>query len=135
MNNNSRPSLSELLKSQNIQFSKDFFDSLNAVPHPYRKPMVEMILDEINGFQICQFLQIFAGIVYAPNPYYFLLFFEKTSTQKIFFECIRKRNPNELIQPMQRIKMYDEDEHNRRQRASLNLPINWRTELRNMNYN
>ena len=135
MNNNSRPSLSELLKSQNIQFSKDFFDSLNAVLHPYRKPMVEMILDNLDGFQICQFPQIFAGIVYSPNPCYFLLFFEKTSTQKIFIECIRKRDPNELIQPMQRIKMYDENEHNRRQRASLNLPINWRTELRNMNYN
>ena len=86
MNNNSRPSLSELLKSQNIQFSKDFFDSLNAVPHPYRKPMVEMILDNLDGFQKQKLLiQSFKGVVYAPYPCYFSLTFENSPRKNLHF--------------------------------------------------
>ena len=135
MNNNADPSLSKLLKNGTVQLSDAFLDSLLDIPNPHRNSIIEMILEQLNGFQICQIVQIFAGIVYSPNPCYFLLFFEKTSTQKIFFDCVRQRDPNELIQPMQRIKMYDEDEHNRRQRASLNLPIIWRAELNSLNYN
>ena len=86
MNNNSRPSLSELLKSQNIQFSKDFFDSLNAVPHPYRKPIVEMILNNLNGFQKQKLLiQSFKGVVYAPYPCYFSLLFENSPRKNLHF--------------------------------------------------
>ena len=86
MNNNSRPSLSELLNSQNIQFSKDFFDSLNAVPHPYRKPIVEMILNNLNGFQKQKLLiQSFKGVVYAPYPCYFSLLFENSPRKNLHF--------------------------------------------------
>ena len=107
------------------------------MPNPHRNSIIEMILDQLNSFQEDQFVagQIFRGVVYAPDPFYFLLFFEKPKHKSILFDTIRQSHPNEWIGPMQRIKMYDEDEHNRRQRASLNLPIIWRAELNNMNYN
>ena len=41
MNNNSHPSLSELLKSQNIRFSKDFFDYKEGVYAWFTGPTYE----------------------------------------------------------------------------------------------
>ena len=101
MNNNSRPSLSELLKSNNIRFSKDFFDSLNAVPHPYRKPMVEMILDNLDGFQKRRLLiQSFKGVVYAPYPCYFSLLFENPPNQNLHFYSVHIDCPDGFIDSM-----------------------------------
>jgi hypothetical protein len=136
MNNNADPSLSKLLKNGTVQLSDAFLDSLLDIPNPNRNSIIEMILEQLNGFQEDQFVsgQIFPGVVYAPNPFYFLLFFEKTSIEKTYFKSIRQSSPNGWIRPMQ-IKIYDEDEHNRIIRASLNLPINWRAELNSMNYN
>ena len=101
MNNNFRPSLSELLKSQNIQFSKDFFDSLNAVPHPYRKPMVEMILENLDDFQKQKLLiQSFKGVVYAPYPCYFSLLFENSPRKNLHFYSVHIDSPNRFIDSM-----------------------------------
>ena len=101
MNNNSLPSLSKLLKSQNIQFSKDFFDSLNAVPHPYRKPMVEMILDNLDGFQNQKLLiQSFKGVVYAQYPCYFSLLFENSPHKNLHFYSVYIDSPNRFIDSM-----------------------------------
>ena len=101
MNNNSRPSISELLKSQNIQFSKDFFDSLNAVPHPYRKPIVEMILDNLDGFQKQKLLiQSFKGVVYAPYPCYFSLLFENSPRKNLHFYSVHIDSPDGFIDSM-----------------------------------
>ena len=137
MKNDSRYSFSELLKNEHIQFSNDFFDRFKAFPHSYHKPLIEMILEHLKGFQKDQFVltQIFAGVVYAPDPFYFLLFFKKPTHKKTLFDSIRQSHPNEWIEPIGRMKIYDEDEHNRIQRASLNLPINWRQELNKMNCN
>ena len=101
MNNNSRPSLSELLKSQNIQFSKDFFDSLNAVPHPYRKLMVEMILENLDDFQKHKLLiQSFKGVVYAPYPCYFSLLFENSPRKNLHFYRVHIDSPDRFIDSM-----------------------------------
>ena len=101
MNNNSRLSLSELLKSQNIQFSKDFFDSLNAVPHPYRKPMVEMILENLDDFQKQKLLiQSFKGVVYAPYPCYFSLLFENSPPKNLHFFSVHIDSPDRFIDSM-----------------------------------
>ena len=101
MNNNSRPSLSELLKRQNIQFSKDFFDSLNAVPHPYRKPIVEMILNNLNGFQKQKLLiQSFKGVVYAPHPCYFSLLFENSARKNLHFYSVHIDSQDRFIDSM-----------------------------------
>lgn len=101
MNNNSRPSLSELLKSQNIEFSKDFFDSLNAVPHPYRKPIVELILDNLHGFQKRRLLiQSFKGVVYAPYPCYFSLLFENSPNKNLHFYSVHIDSSHRFIDSM-----------------------------------
>lgn len=101
MNNNSHPSLSELLKSQNIRFSKDFFDSLNAVPHPYRKPMVEMILDELYSFETRErLIQSFKGVVYVPYPCYFSLLFENPPNQNLHFYSVHIDSQNAFIDSM-----------------------------------
>ena len=101
MNYNSRHSLSELLKSHNIRFSKDFFDSLNAVPHPYRKPLVEMILDNLDGFQKRRLLiQSFKGVVYVPYPCYFSLLFENPPNQNLHFYSVHIDSPDGFIDSM-----------------------------------
>ena len=137
MRHNSHILLAKLLEKGGIRFKAQFFESLLDMPNPHRNSIIEMILDQLNSFQEDQFVagQIFRGVVYAPDPFYFLLFFEKPKHKSILFDTIRQSHPNEWIGPMQRIKMYDEDEHNRRQRASLNLPIIWRAELNSMTYN
>ena len=137
MRHNSHILLAKLLEKGGIRFKAQFFESLLDMPNPHRNSIIEMILNQLNSFQEDQFVagQIFRGVVYAPDPFYFLLFFEKPKHKSILFDTIRQSHPNEWIGPMQRIKMYDEDEHNRRQRASLNLPIIWRAELNSMNYN
>ena len=101
MNYNSRHSLSELLKSHNIRFSKDFFDSLNAVPHPYRKPMIEMILENLDDFQKQKLLiQSFKGVVYAPYPCYFSLLFENSPRKNLHFYSVHIGSPDGFIDSM-----------------------------------
>ena len=101
MNNNCRRSLSELLKSQKIQFSKDFFDSLNAVPHPYRNPIVEMILENLDGFQKQKLLiQSFKGVVYAPYPCYFSLLFENSPNKNLHIKSVHIDSPDGFIDSM-----------------------------------
>ena len=98
MNNNSRPSLSELLKRQNILFSLDFFDSLYALPHPYRKPMVDMILDNLDGFKKQKLLiQSFKDVVYAPYPCYFSLLFENSPHKNLHFYRVHIDSPDGFI--------------------------------------
>ena len=136
MNNNADPSLSKLLKNVTVQLSDAFLDSLLDIPNPHRNSIIEMILDQLNDFQEDQIVsgQYFLGVVYAPDPFYFLLSFEKPRHKRILFNIIRQSHPNEWIRPMQR-KIYDEYEYNRNKNAYLNLPINWRAELNSMNYN
>ena len=76
MRHNSHILLAKLLEKGGIRFKAQFFESLLDMPNPHRNSIIEMILDQLNSFQEDQFVagQIFCGVVYAPDPFYFLLF-------------------------------------------------------------
>ena len=134
MKHNSQFLLAKLLEKGGIRFKAKFFESVNKVPKTYRKPMFELILNAFFSVQRRErLIQVFVGVVYAPEPFYFTLYFEKPTHGKTLFYDIKQIHSSEFIELMGP-GVYA-DEHNRIIRASLNLPISWRAELNSMNYN
>ena len=62
MRHNSHILLAKLLEKGGIRFKAQFFESVNKVPHPYRKPMFELILNAFFSIQRRErLIQVFAG--------------------------------------------------------------------------
>lgn len=134
MKNNSHHILAQLLEKGHIRFKATFFESINKIPHAYRKPVFELILDAFFSVQRRErLIQVFAGVVYAPEPFYFTLYFEKPTHGKSLFYDIKKNHSSEFIDLMGP-GMYADMRH-KIKLASIDLPISWRAELNKMNYN
>ena len=134
MKHNSQFLLAKLLEKGGIRFKAKFFESINKVPKTYRKPMFELILDAFFSVQRRRCLiQVFVGVVYAPEPFYFTLYFEKPTHGKTFFYDIKQIHSSEFIDLMG--PGFYADERHKMKLASIGLPISWRAELNSMNYN
>ena len=134
MKHNSHILLAQLLEKGGIRFKTQFFESVNKVPKTYRKPMFELILDAFFSVQRRRCLiQVFVGVVYAPEPFYFTLYFEKTTHGKTLFYDIKQIHSSEFIDLMGP-GIYARERH-KMKLASIGLPISWRAELNSMNYN
>ena len=134
MKHNSRILLAQLLEKGGIRFKAKFFESINKVPKTYRKPMFELILDAFFSVQRRRCLiQVFVGVVYAPELFYFTLYFEKPTHGKTFFYDIKQIHFSEFIDLMG--PGFYADERHKMKIASIGLPISWRAELNSMNYN
>ena len=134
MKHNSQILLAKLLEKGGIRFKAQFFESVNKVPKTYRKPMFELILDAFFSVQRRRCLiQVFVGMVYAPEPFYFTLYFEKPTHGKTLFYDIKQIHSSEFIELMGP-GVYADERH-KMKLASTGLPILWRAELNNMNYN
>jgi hypothetical protein len=134
MKHNSQFLLAKLLEKGGIRFKSKFFESVNKVPKTYRKPMFELILDAFFSVQRRRCLiQVFVGVVYAPEPFYFTLYFEKPTHGKTLFYDIKQIHSIEFIEDMGP-GVYADERH-KMKLASIGLPISWRAELNSMNYN
>ena len=134
MKHNSQFLLAKLLEKGGIRFKAQFFESVNKVPKTYRKPMFELILDAFFSVQRRRCLiQVFVGVVYATEPFYFTLYFEKPTHGKTFFYDIKQIHSSEFIDLMG--PGFYADERHKMKLASIGLPISWRAELNSMNYN
>ena len=134
MKHNSQFLLAKLLEKGGIRFKAQFFESVNKVPKTYRKPMFELILDAFFSVQRRRCLiQVFVGVVYAPEPFYFTLYFEKPTHGKTLFYDIKQIHSIEFIEDMGP-GVYADERH-KMKLASIGLPISWRAELNSMNYN
>ena len=134
MRHNSHILLAKLLEKGGIRFKAQFFESINKVPHPYRKPMFELILNAFFSIQRRErLIQVFAGVVYGAEPFYFKLFFEKPTHGKTLFYDIKQIHSSEFIDLMGP-GIYADIRH-KINLGKIGLPISWRAELNNMNYN
>ena len=134
MKHNSQFLLAKLLEKGGIRFKAQFFESVNKVPKTYRKPMFELILDAFFSVQRRRCLiQVFVGVVYATEPFYFTLYFEKPTHGKTFFYDIKQIHSSEFIDLMG--PGFYADERHKMKLASIGLTISWRAELNSMNYN
>jgi len=134
MKHNSHILLAKLLEKGGIRFKAKFFESVNKVPKTYRKPMFELILNAFFSIQRRErLIQVFVGVVYAPEPFYFTLYFEKPTHGKTLFYDIKQIHSSEFIELMGP-GVYADERH-KMKLASTGLPISWRAELNRMNYN
>ena len=134
MKNNSHLLLVQLLEKGHIRFKAQFFESINKTPQAYRKPMFELILDAFFSVQRRRCLiQVFAGVVYGAEPFYFTLFFEKPTHGKTLFYDIKQIHSSEFIDLMGP-GIYADERH-KINIGSMGLPISWQAELRDMIYN
>ena len=134
MKNNSHLLLSQLLEKGHIRFKAQFFESINKTPQAYRKPILKLVLDDFFSVQKRELLiQVFAGVVYAPEPFYFTLYFEKPTHSKALFYDIRQIDSSTFIDLMGP-GIYADERH-KINIGSMGLPISWQAELRDMIYN
>ena len=134
MKHNSRLLLAELLGKGGIRFTDQFFDGISKVPKVYRKPLFKLFLDAFFSVQRRECLiQIFAGVVYGPEPFYFTLYFEKPTHGKSLFYDIQQIDSNSFIDLMGP-GIYADERH-KMKLGLIGLPISWRAELEDMIYN
>jgi hypothetical protein len=134
MKNNSSILLAKLLEKGQIRLGPQFFESIDKIPKGYRKPMLELVLDAFFSVQRrgC-LIQVFAGVVYGPEPFYFTLYFERPTHGKTLFNDIKQIHSSEFIDLMG--PGINADEHHKMKLGLIGLPISWKSELEDVIYN
>ena len=134
MKNNSSTLIAKLLEKGHIRFTDQFFDGVSKVPKVYRKPVFKLVLDAFFSVQRRECLiQVFAGVVYGPEPFYFTLYFEKPTYGKTLFYDIKQIHSSEFIDLMGP-GIYADERH-KMKLGLIGLPISWRAELEIVIYN
>jgi hypothetical protein len=134
MKNNSPILLTKLLEKGHIRLGAQFFQSIDKIPKDYRKPLFELVLDAFFSVQRRECLiQVFAGVVYGAEPFYFTLFFEKPTHGKTLFDDIKQIHSSEFIDLMG--PGINADEHHKMKLGLIGLPISWKSELEDVIYN